>query len=193
MIRFSLVALCGCMLLSTSLAFYPNADDAKQEAPQKRAEKSAEKSAAKTPEQEEAELRAAEQARLEKEFEQEMSGATLVGYFTTTGADNANLTAEKYRLKTVKKLEQTNLWLFEYQYGDKGATIPLPLPIQWAGDTPVITLTDSKIPGVGTFTARVLFYRGEYAGTWSAGDHGGQLFGKIEKGNANEAKPADPK
>ena len=59
--------------------------------------------------------------------------------------------------------------------------IPLPpLEVKWAGDTPVITLTDLAIPGLGTFTARVLFYRGEYCGTWSAVDHGGTLFGKIQ-------------
>ena len=26
-----------------------------------------------------------------------------------------------------------------------------------------------------------MFYRGEYAGTWGASDHGGKLFGKIVK------------
>ncbi|HUY87644.1 MAG TPA: hypothetical protein VMV10_02810 [Pirellulales bacterium] len=129
-----------------------------------------------------------DQAALEKEFQESMSGATLVGYFTTNGQkDGKSLAAEKYRLKTVKKL-QGDYWLFEYQYGDQGKTIPLSLEVKWAGDTPVITLTDLTIPGVGTFTARVLFYRGEYAGTWSGGDHGGKLFGKIVKEAAESEK-----
>jgi hypothetical protein len=43
----------------------------------------------------------------------------------------------------------------------------------------VITLTDFAIPGVGTWTARVLLYRDQYAGTWSGKRGGGQMFGKI--------------
>ena len=80
----------------------------------------------------------------------------------------------------VKKLGGKD-WLItaRIQYGDKDITVPLMLPVEWAGDTPVITLTDLTIPGAGTFTARVLLYRGQYAGTWSAKDHGGEMFGKI--------------
>jgi len=52
--------------------------------------------------------------------------------------------------------------------------------IKWAGDTPVIEITDLSLPGMGTYTARVVLYRGQYAGTWSGrGGAGGQLFGKI--------------
>lgn len=134
------------------------------------------------PEQSGAQPPEAEPARLEEEFAKSLSGATLVGYYTTTGKEQQDgLQAEKYRLGTVKKLNDQDLWLFEYRYGDSDRVIPLPLVVKWAGDTPVITLTDFTIPGVGTFTARVLFYRGEYAGTWSAGDHGGQLFGRVEQ------------
>ena len=35
------------------------------------------------------------------------------------------------------------------------------------------------LPQLGTYTARVLMYRGQYAGTWSSEKHGGHLFGKI--------------
>jgi hypothetical protein len=117
-----------------------------------------------------------------KEFEKSMSGATLVGYFTTNGQESdKGLKEEKYRLKSVKKLKHGDFWEFEWQYGDAGKSAKLPLEIKWAGDTPVITLTDVLVPGFGKFTARVLFYRGEYAGTWSASDHGGRLFGKVVK------------
>ena len=50
-----------------------------------------------------------------------------------------------------------------------------------AGDTPIITLTNLEIPGLGTFTSRVIIYEGRYAGTWQHGDVGGHLFGRIEK------------
>jgi hypothetical protein len=83
-----------------------------------------------------------------------------------------------------------DLWRFDTRivYGDHDVTLPLPLTVKWAGDTPVITLTDTGIPGLGTYTARVLIYRGQYAGTWSAGDHGGQLYGRIEKDKKPEKK-----
>jgi hypothetical protein len=129
----------------------------------------------------------ADREALDKEFAKSLVGVTLVGYFTTNGLEDKGLKEEKYKLQSVKKLPDANLWLIEYQYGEKGAVIRLPLEVQWAGDTPVITLTEAVIPGVGTFTARILFYRGDYAGTWRAGDHRGKLFGKIVKEN-NEDK-----
>ena len=65
------------------------------------------------------------------------------------------------------------------QYGSHDISVPLPVTIKWAGDTPVITITDMTIPGLGTYTARVLLYQDQYAGTWSSKDHGGQVFGRI--------------
>jgi hypothetical protein len=60
----------------------------------------------------------------------------------------------------------------------------------WAGDTPVITLTDLSIPGVGSYTAHVVLYRDQYAGTRSGKNVGGQLFGKIVHGvNQQQVKP----
>jgi hypothetical protein len=123
-----------------------------------------------------------DRATLEKQFEETMSGCRLVGYFTTTGSEAKGLKEEKYTITKVKKL-QNDYWLFQtrIQYGGKDATLPLQLEVKWAGDTAVITLTDLAIPGFGTFTSRVLIYRGQYAGTWSGADHGGHLFGTIEK------------
>lgn len=123
-----------------------------------------------------------DQAALQEQFAETMTGATLVGYFTTDGREaEEGLEEEKYQLKTVKKLDDGDYWLFEYVYGEDGPPLPLKLQIKWAGDTPVITLTDAGVPGFGTFSARVLFFRGEYAGTWSASDHGGKLFGRVVK------------
>src|SRR5258708_7913406 len=60
---------------------------------------------------------AADRAKLQMEFAESMSGATLVGYFTTNGSEDKGLKEEKYKLKSVKKLPAGDLWLFEYQYG----------------------------------------------------------------------------
>ena len=42
------------------------------------------------------------------------------------------------------------------------------------------TLDDVMVPGFGTFTCRVMIDGDQYAGTWSGGDHGGHMFGRIE-------------
>ena len=137
-----------------------------------------------------AEDKAADRAALEKKFEQTLSGATLVGHFTLTGKeDAASRKKERYTISSVKKIKD-DLWLFTARvtYGTRDVTVPIPLHVKWAGDTPIITLTDLKIPLLGTYTARVIIYRDKYAGTWSAGDHGGHLFGTIERAKADEKK-----
>ena len=135
----------------------------------------------------------ADREKLEKEFAEKLTGATLVGHFTMDGREGVPR-EERYSILSVKKLAG-DMWVFtaRVQYGKKDVTVPIPLPIKWAGDTPVITLTDATIPGLGTYTARVMFYKDQYAGTWSGGDHGGHLWGRIERAGAKagEAKPGD--
>jgi hypothetical protein len=120
---------------------------------------------------------------LEKQFAETMSGATLVGHFTE-GAVTADtkLPEERYTIGKVSKLKD-DYWLIQtrIQYGEHDLTIPVPVRVLFAGDTPVITLDDIPVPGLGSFTARVLVFQGEYAGTWKGKNHGGHLFGRIEK------------
>ncbi len=132
------------------------------------------------------------QDELEKQFAETMSGATLIGNFTIVGLNGDKpLKEDRYTLGKVKKIKD-DLWSFEarIQYGDHDVTLPLALPVKWAGDTPVISVTDVAFPGLGTYSARVLVYRGWYAGTWHGGDHGGQMYGRIEKKGA-DTKPAE--
>jgi hypothetical protein len=43
------------------------------------------------------------------------------------------------------------------------------------------------VPGIGTYSARVLIYDDHYAGTWSgSATHRGSLFGKIEHAAATQ-------
>ena len=70
------------------------------------------------------------------------------------------------------------------KYGDVDLTVPVPVQVKWAGKTPVITVDSVKIPGLGTFSARVLLDRARYAGTWSHDEKGGHLFGVIERDGA---------
>ena len=85
---------------------------------------------------------------------------------------------------------QGDIWLFtaRIQYGSHDVTIPLPLRVVWAGDTPIITLDKMPILGIGSFTARVMIFNDQYAGMWDGGNHGGLMFGKITKPAAVESK-----
>lgn len=118
----------------------------------------------------------------EKKLEQMLSGVKLVGNFTIVGKDD-KMPEEEYTIKSIKKLPTGDFWMFNarIKYGDKDYTVPLPLEVKWAADTPMVTLTDFRILGQGPFSARVVFYNGKYAGTWSHGKVGGHLFGRIEK------------
>ena len=123
------------------------------------------------------------QEQLEQRFAETLSGTVLTGSFTTDEQEVGDpIKRETYTIHKVRKLKG-NLWLFSarIQYGKKDVTLPIPLTVRWAGDTPVITLTDLTIPGLGTFTARVMIYRGRYAGTWQHGSKGGHLFGTVAK------------
>jgi hypothetical protein len=136
------------------------------------------------------------------ELEQILSHATLIGHFTVTGDEQATgeaakLTPERYELGEAKHLG-SNQWMIQsrIRYGEHDVTVPLTLPIRWAGDTPMICVDDLPIPGIGTFTARVMMYRNHYAGFWTGKDHGGHLFGIIEHANKvgakQEAEDDDP-
>lgn len=138
-----------------------------------------------------------DRAQLERDFASLLSNSQLVGCFTTGSQRTyAPLSEDRYTLGTVAKIpDSDDLWRFEarIQYGEHDVTVPLILAVKWAGDTPVITLTDYFVPGMGRFTARVLFYNGEYAGTWSGGDHGGQMFGRVQRSRpAGGDAPANP-
>ena len=122
-------------------------------------------------------------------FEKSLSGSVLVGRFSITGRGDNTLKEERYEIKSVKHVEgEVFLFTARIAYGDHDVTVPLPLPVRWAGDTPVICLDKMLIPGLGTYSARVMFHEDHYAGYWDGGDHGGHLFGVIEH---SEAKPAE--
>jgi hypothetical protein len=130
------------------------------------------------------------QAELEKKFQEALSGATLEGHFTSNrDAGGTPPQEDKYTIQSVTKM-QGDIWLFtaRIQYGAHDVTLPLPLRVVWAGDTPVITLDKLPIPGIGSFTARVMIFDGKYAGMWDGGNHGGLLFGKLTKQAAGDGK-----
>jgi hypothetical protein len=116
-------------------------------------------------------------------FRQMLNGTRLVGKFTILGKENRPLAEEQYTIQSVTKMPQGDYWMFQarIRYGKVDVTLPLPLEVKWAGDTPVITLTRLTLPQLGTFSSRVVLYNGKYAGTWTHDEVTGHLFGVIEK------------
>ncbi len=131
-------------------------------------------------------------AALEKRFQETLSNCVFDGRWCLV--EKGKLTEEyhdKYTIQGVAK-SGNDVWLVyaRVQYGGKDLTVPIPVQLKWAGDTPVITLDKVSVPGLGTYSARVLLYDNTYAGTWSAGDHGGMLHGVIQKPGKTTTPPS---
>lgn len=127
-----------------------------------------------------------DRATLEARFKEQMTGAIFDGRWCMRKEDGTlgEEKQEKYSIEGATK-SGGDVWLVyaRIQYGNKDLRVPVPVQVKWAGDTPVITLDNVSLPGMGTYTARVLVFDKTYAGTWSAGDHGGMLHGVIGKKN----------
>lgn len=134
----------------------------------------------------------------EKAFAKAMTGAKLVGHFTVgqftvddSPRDKAPpLHTELYELGEVAKLPNGQ-WRLQtrIRYGDKDITLPIMVPIEWVGadgpdPTPVVVIDRLFFPGAGTYSARVLFHDGQYAGRWAGESHGGVLFGTVVPADA---------
>jgi len=131
---------------------------------------------------------------LEKRFSEMLSGVTLKGRFTSVRNDTAPQHEDQYDIQSVTKVPGSEYWLFQVRikYGDHDASLPLPLRVVWAGDTPVITLDNMTVPGFGAFTARVMIFEGRYTGIWDGAGHGGVMVGTIAKQQAAPAASAAP-
>ena len=134
------------------------------------------------------------QAKREEEFRQLLTGARLAGRFSMTGRPEVR--EDSYKISSVTKLAG-GIWTINAEIPRKSGpvTLPVPVRVEWAGDTPVMQLTDATLPGLGPFTARILFYKdktgkGHYAGFWWGGDHGGRCLGWWS--GTNRAGPPRP-
>lgn len=116
----------------------------------------------------------------EKLFQEQMANVVMAGFYSQ--GDKAELKEDRYVIERISKLKD-DIWKFEarVQYNKKDMKIAINVPVKWAGDTPVISLTNYAVPGFGSFSARVVIYDGAYAGTWGDSKHGGKMFGKLSK------------
>ncbi|MEM1450660.1 MAG: PQQ-binding-like beta-propeller repeat protein [Planctomycetota bacterium] len=129
---------------------------------------------------------AAAVAKREKAFAELLTSSELVGYTTITGGDgklqSEELEKDSYSLTSVEK-QDDGRWLFRatIHYGGTPIPIAFPLPVEWAGETPIISVTDMKVPFMGTYSARVMFHDDQYVGVWSGDGYGGHIFGQVVK------------
>lgn len=135
----------------------------------------------------------AEIAARDEAFSKSMAKSVLVGSFTIDGKVSEEAPkAERYEIESVTKASE-NLWIFmtRVKYGKLDTKLPITVPVEWAGDTPMVSLTNANLPGLGEgFSARVLFHENRYAGTWQHGAIGGHMFGKIERATADKSTDA---
>ena len=126
-------------------------------------------------------------------FTKAMTNVKLVGRFTIAGDDDKDPIRDEYTISSVAKVGEADLWIVSarIRYGSVDLTVPVPVEVKWAGKTPVITLDNVTIPGLGTFSSRVVIDGPLYAGTWQHDAVGGHMFGKIvpveENGTAEKS------
>ncbi len=118
---------------------------------------------------------------LERQFAERMRDVSLVGRFTIAGREDESARPDRYDIASVEKVGGDR-WRFNtrLRYGERDVTLPVAVTMLWTDDTPMVMLTDTTIPTLGTFSARVFFYEDRYAGTWQHGEIGGHMFGNIE-------------
>jgi len=132
------------------------------------------------------------QAAREAAFARLLTGARLEGYTTLTDGDGnlmgTELEADSYDLAKVEKGEDGK-WRFTalINYGGRPIPISVSLPVEWAGDMPVIDVEDMKVPFMGTYSARVLFDGDRYVGVWRGDGYGGHILGKVVRARSEEA------
>jgi len=125
-------------------------------------------------------------------FTKAMTNVKLVGRFTIAGDDDKDPIRDEYTISSVAKVGEADLWIVSarIRYGSVDLTVPVPVEVKWAGKTPVITLDNVTIPGLGTFSSRVVIDGPLYAGTWQHDAVGGHMFGKIVPVEVSEKEPA---
>jgi len=139
--------------------------------------------------------------RLEAEFANTLTDAVMTGTWQVTHGEGLEGKAplgeparDQYVIQNVTKLMGDH-WLITARivYGDKDVTVPVPVRVVWAGDTPVITVDTKDIPMLGEYSARVMVFRHFYAGTWFGRGYGGVMSGQITHSETNPvAEKADP-
>src|SRR5687767_15646945 len=86
---------------------------------------------------------------LERQFTERMRDVTMVGSFTVAGREDPAPRPDRYDIFSGEKVGDGE-WRFNARMdccGVNGATLPIVVPMRWTGDTPMIVMTDTSLPG----------------------------------------------
>jgi len=102
---------------------------------------------------------------VEQEFQKSLDHVIFEGVYTAD--DTGEVHKDKYTIDGVTKVKD-DLWKVtaRIQYNGKDVKFAMNVPLKWAGDTPMIHMTNFGVAMMGSFTVRLLIYKDEYAGTW---------------------------
>ncbi|MCC9643255.1 hypothetical protein LOC71_13300 [Rhodopirellula sp. JC740] len=176
--RFALTGLaCGCIAVASLLSIASPVVLAQEGSPAQETETSETETLKTKP----TDASPASDSNREERLAKYLSGATFTGHFTVDGREDKMLKPESYTIRSCEKLDAPDMYSMKVaiKYGDTDGEFPMQLKILWSDRTPVITMDSVWIPGLGTFSSRVLIHDGRYAGTWQHDAKGGHLFGKI--------------
>lgn len=134
------------------------------------------------------------QSELEREFADLLTNSVLVGTWQLITPDGLSPAREdKYTIARTMKREGDE-WIVacRIEYADKDVTVPLIVRVRWIGDTPMIVVDELMVPGIGIYSARVIFQGGVYAGTWFGRGYGGVMSGRVTRAGAAGDQPVTP-
>lgn len=123
----------------------------------------------------------------ERAFQSLLDGAEMIGSYTmelpdAPKADTPAQAADRYVIHGIRKIGP-QLWQIDagMRYNGRDIRLPIPVPVHFADDTPVICVTRLGLPGMGTYSARVMFFADRYVGVWRADATGigGTMTGRV--------------
>jgi hypothetical protein len=91
-----------------------------------------------------------------------LSGVKFVGSFTVTGSAERPPEPESYYILSAEKMDDGDWWKLtaRIKYSTYDLTVPMAMEIKWAGETPVITVDQMAVPGMGTLMPACSFAKG---------------------------------
>lgn len=100
---------------------------------------------------------------------------------------------DRYSIAGATKIEG-NRWIIRARLSPDtpNLVLPVPLTIEWAGDTPVLIVENFGLPGMNRYSARVMIHDNTYAGSWSGGDKAGLISGVITRPDPPAEPAEDP-
>ncbi len=140
------------------------------------------------------ELISPDQEALEAALAATLENATMIGrWHPVADGEVGEERTDEYRIAGANKISG-NRWVVRARLRDDmpNLVIPVPLRVEWAGDTPVLVVDNFGLPGMNRYSARVLIHDDTYAGSWSGGGIAGLISGVIVREPVDaEPEPAE--